>query len=299
MTTREVYRAIGVGGSEPSACWRKDGMFFLRLEAPQSCHRCPKCGNREVTRRGTLDRIVHAPPIGLDRTQLFIKAPRLECKRCEQVLNAVLPNVVPRCNDTKSFARRAIDLRKMMTIRDVARYLGVSDTMIRGIDKKSLEKHFGKPRLRDVTLLAIDEISIGRRQKSLTIVINWQTGAIVFAGKGKGENALKPCWKRLRSSHAKIRAVATDMASAYYAAVRKNLPKVKHVFDRLHIMKRMNEQLTQLRRDRQAEAEGMAGKVLKGLRWLLRKHPDDLDESKNERARNRRMNASGCRRLWT
>lgn len=285
MATRELYRAIGVGGYEPSGCWRKDGMFFLRMEAPESCHRCPKCGNREVTYRGTFDRIVHAPPIGLDRTQLFIKAPRLECKRCEQVLNAVLPNVVPLCNYTKSFARLAIDLRKMMTIRDVARYLGVSDTMIRGIDKKYLQKHFGKPRLRDVELLAIDEVYVGRRKKFLTIVINWQTGAIVFVGKGKGENALKPFWKRLRSSHAKIRAVATDMASAYYAAVRKNLPKVKHVFDRFHIMKLMNEKLTQLRRELQAEAEGMDRQVLKGLRWLLLKHPEDLDESKNERAR--------------
>ncbi len=285
MTTRELYRAIGVGGYEPSACWRKDGMFFLRMVAPKSCHRCPKCGNRKVTRRGTFDRIVHAPPIGMDRTQLFIKTPRLECKQCEQVLNAVLPNVVPLCNYTKSFARLSIDLRKMMTTSDVARYLGVSDTMIRSIDRKYLQKNFGKPRLRDLEVLAIDEIYVGSKQKFLTIVINWQTGAIVFVGKGKGENALKPFWKRLHSSRARVRAVATDMASAYYAAVRKNLPTAKHVFDRFHIIKLMNEKLTQLRRALQNEAEQMDKKVLKGLRWLLLKHPDNLDESKNERER--------------
>ena len=285
MTTRELYRAIGVGVYEPLACWRKDGMFFLRMEAPESCHRCPKCGNREVTRRGTFDRTVHAPPIGMDRTQLFIRAPRLECKRCEQVLNAVLPNVVPLCNYTKSFARLSIDLRKMMTTRDVARYLGVSDTMIRSIDRKYLQKNFGKPRLRNLEILAIDEIYVGSKQKFLTIVIDWQTGAIVFVGKGKGENALKPFWKRLHSSRAKVKAVATDMASAYYAAVRKNLPKAKHVFDRFHIVKLMNEKLTDLRRTLQNEAEQMDKKVLKGLRWLLLKHPDNLDESKNERTR--------------
>src|SRR5882672_7184966 len=98
------------------------------------------------------DRVVHAPPIGLDRTQLFIQAPRLQCKRCNQVLNAVLPNVEPSCNYTKSFARLAIDLRKMMTTRDVATYLGVSDTMIRSIDKKYLQKNFSKPRLRDLEI---------------------------------------------------------------------------------------------------------------------------------------------------
>lgn len=285
MATRELYRSIGVGGYEPVCCWREEGMFFLRMEAPASCYRCPKCGNREVIRRGTFDRIVHAPPIGMDRTQLFIKAPRLECKDCGQVLNAVLPNVVPLCNYTKSFARLSIDLRKMMTISDVARYMGVSETMIRSIDKKYLRKTFGRPRLRDLEIIAIDEIYVGRKLKFLTIVINWQNGAVVFVGRGKGENALKPFWKRLNSSRAKVKAVATDMASAYYAAVRKNLPKAKHVFDRFHIVKLMNEKLTDLRRTLQNEAEQMDKKVLKGLRWLLLKHPDNLDESKNERTR--------------
>ena len=285
MTTQALYRAIGMGGYEPVGCWQKEGVFFLRMNAPQSCYRCPKCGHRDVTRRGTFDRTVHAPPIGLDRTQVFITAPRLECKQCEQVLNAVLPNVEPLCQYTKSLARLAIDLRKMMTTLDVARYLGVSETMIRGIDKKYLQRNFSKPRLQDLKVIAIDEIYVGRKQKFLTIVINWETGAIVFVGEGKGGDALKPFWKRLRCSRAKVQAVATDMSSAYYAVVMKNLPHAKHVFDRFHIVKLMNEKLTDLRRDLQAEAERMDKKILKGLRWLLLKHPDNLDESKNERTR--------------
>jgi len=136
MTTRELYRSIGVSGYEHQPCWRRDGFFFLRLAAPDSCLRCPPCGNRTVIRRGTVDRVVHAPPIGMGRTQLFIQTPRLECRRCERVLNAVLPHVVPRCNDTKSLARLVIDRRKMMTIRDMAQYVGVSETMIRSIDRK-------------------------------------------------------------------------------------------------------------------------------------------------------------------
>ena len=274
-----------MGVYEPLDCWRKEGVFFLRMEAPASCYRCPQCGSRDVTRRGLVDRVVHAPPIGMDRTTLFIKSPRLECKNCKQVLNAVLPNVEPHSRHTKSFARLAIDLRKMMTISDVARYLGVSDTMIRGIDKKYLQKHFGKPRLRDLAVIAIDEIYVGRQQKFLTIVIDWETGAIVFVGKGKGTEALKPFWKRLRSSRARIVAVATDMSSAYFSAAMTNLPKAKHVFDRFHIVKLMNDKLTELRRTLQNEAEGLGKKIFKGLRWLLLKNWDNLDESKNERTR--------------
>ena len=285
MTTRELYSSIGVSGYDHQDCWRKDGIFHIRMVAPPTCHKCPKCGNREVIHRGTFDRVVHAAPIGKDRTVLFIKAPRLECRRCEQVLNAVLPNVVPLCNYTKAFARHAVDLRKMMTIRDVARYMGVSDTMIRSIDKKYLQQKFCKPRLRDLEIIAIDEIYVGKKNKFFTIVIDWTTGAIVFVGEGKGEKALKPFWKRLRGSKAKIKAVATDMASAYYSAVLKNLPNAKHVFDRFHIVKLMNDKLTTLRRDLQREADKMGRNVLKGLRWLLLKHNEDLDESKNERAR--------------
>jgi transposase len=285
MTTRELYSSIGVTGYEHQQCWRKDGVFHLRVAAPVSCYRCPQCGNRDVIRRGTFNRVVHAPPIGKDRTQVFIQAPRLVCRRCERVLNAVLPNVVPLCNYTKSLARLVVDLRKMMTIRDVARYVGVSDTMIRSIDRKYLEKNFSRPRLRDLEIIAIDEIYVGKKNKFFTIVINWIIGAIVYVGDGNGEKALKKFWKRLRGSKAKIKAVATDMASAYYAATLKNLPDAKHVFDRFHIVKLMNEKLTILRRDLQNEADKMGRNVLKGLRWLLLKFSGDLDDAKNERTR--------------
>ena len=79
------------------------------------------------------------------------------------------------------------------------------------------------------------------------------------------------------------------MSSDCYAAVMKHLPHVLQVFDRFHIVKLMNDKLTQrqreMRRELQREAEVMARKVLKGLRWLLVKLPKTLDESKNEHLR--------------
>jgi transposase len=279
-----LYSALGVSSYDILDSWREDGRFHLRLGVPVSKLRCPQCGDRNVIRRGLVDRMVHAPPVGLDRAVYFIQVPRLECRRCERVLTASLPNVVPQCNYTKSLARLVVDLRKMMTIRDVARYVGVGEGMIRGIDKKYLEKHFSKPRLKDLEVIAIDELNVGRN-RFLTIVIDWTSGAIVFVGQGKGGDALLPFWRRLKASHAKIQAVATDMSSAYYAAVMKHLPDAKHVFDRFHIVKLMNEKLTVLRRELQREAEQMNRPVLKGIRWLLLKHPEHLDDSRNERER--------------
>ena len=286
MSTRALYLAIGLGGYRHQAAWDEQGQFKLRLEPPESAVRCPGCGSREVIRRGTYERLVHAPPIGLRKTVVFIKAPRVECRKCETVRTAHLPSVVPGCNHTKSFARLVIDLRKMMTIQDVAWYLGVSERMIRDIDKKYLRSRYAKPKLKHVKVIAIDEISIRKGHAYLTIVMDLDSGAVIFVGQGKGETALKPFWKRLRSSGAKVGAAATDMSSAYYAAVQKNLPNATLVFDRFHIVKLMNEKLTQLRRELQREAEeGLNKDVLKGTRWLLLKLPENLDASRNERKR--------------
>ena len=79
MTTRELYSSIGVSGYEHEGCWRKDGIFHIRMEAPPSCDKCPKCGNWEVIHRGTFTRVVHAAPISKDRTIVITvqrRAPR-------------------------------------------------------------------------------------------------------------------------------------------------------------------------------------------------------------------------------
>lgn len=286
MSTSVLYRAIGMRGYEHVSAWEQQGVFKLRMRTPEGRLRCPDCGSADVIRRGSVDRLLHAPPVGLRATVLFVQTPRVECRACRRVCTATLRNVVSGKNHTRSFARLAIDLRKMMTIQDVAHYLGVSSRMIRDIEKEYLQRRFAKPRLRDLRAIAIDEISNRKGHKYLTIVMDLDSGAIVFVGKGKGQNALKPFWKRLHSSKAKIQAAATDMSSAYYAAVLKNLPDATLVFDRFHIVKLMNEKLTTLRRQLQREAEDMLQKaVLKGTLWLLLKHPDNLDDARDERQR--------------
>src|SRR5665213_764648 len=134
--------------------------------------------------------------------------------------------------------------------------------------------------------LAIDEISIGRGHRYLTVVLDLDSGAVAFVGDGKGADSLLPFWKRLHGSHARIKAVATDMSPAYTAAVRDHLPKASHVFDRFHVVKLFNEKFSLFRQQLQREAEGpLARKVLKGTRWLLLKNPENLDDERDERKR--------------
>jgi len=120
----------------------------------------------------------------------------------------------------------------------------------------------------------------------LAVVLDLDSGAVVFVGEGTGADALKPFWKRLKLSRAPIEAVAMDMSHAYIAAVRSNLPHATIVFDHFHVIELMNEKLTELRRDLYREATDLLQKnVLKGTRWLLLKNPENLRDDRNERAR--------------
>jgi transposase len=172
-----------------------------------------------------------------------------------------------------------------MSIWDVARHLGVSWNLVKTILKAELKRRFRRPPLGDLKRIAIDEISIGRGHRYLTVVLDLETGAVVFVGDGKGSDALDPFWKRLRRSGAQIEAVATDMAQAYIGAVKDHLPEAVLVFDHFHVVKLMNDKLSDLRRELQRQAEAQEKEVLKGTRWLLLKNPGGLDEEKDEAQR--------------
>ena len=202
------------------------------------------------------------------------------------VRQVVISFADPRRSYTSSFERYALELGRRMTIRDVALHLGVSWDTIKDIQKSDLSRRYAKPKLKHLRQIAIDEIAVAKGHRYLTVVMDLESGAVVFVGDGKGADALKAFWKRLRPSKAVIEAVAMDMSAAYRGAVSAHLPKATIVFDRFHVVKLYNDRLSQLRRDLHREAtEKMHKGVLKGTRWLLLKNPENLDEKKDERSR--------------
>ncbi|HEY4267841.1 MAG TPA: ISL3 family transposase [Galbitalea sp.] len=157
---------------------------------------------------------------------------------------------------------------------------------MKDIQKRDLSRRYAKPKLKHLRRIAIDEIAVAKGHRYLTIVMDLMSGAVVFVGDGKGADALKPFWRRLRPSKAIIEAVAMDMSAAYRQAVTTHLPKATIVFDHFHVIKLYNDKLSQLRRDLYREAtEKMQKDVLKGTRWLLLKNPENLDVEKDEKSR--------------
>jgi transposase len=286
MSTSLLYHAFGVRGYEYVRTDYRDGatIFTIRQD-PEDC-RCSACGSRDVISRGQAERRFRTVPIGSRPTAIVLPIPRVECHACGAVRQVKVPFADPRRSYTRSFERYALELSRRMTILDVARHLDVGWDTIKDIQKRDLSRRYAKPKLKHLQHIAIDEIAAARGHRYLTVVLDLDGGAVAFVGDGKGADALKPFWKRLRPSGAKIAAVAMDMAGGYQSAVRAHLPKAVIVFDRFHVVKLFNDKLSDLRRAPYREATDVQHKeVLKGARWLLLKNAANLDPEKDEERR--------------
>ncbi len=286
MSTTLLYQAFGMKGYEYQRTnYWLGGVVFEAVPGPDRM-RCPRCGSTDVTGQGKVLRLLHSVPIGQKQTWISVEVPRVGCSSCDTIRQISLGFADPRVQHTRMFARYALELSHHMTIQDVANHLGVSWDVIKEIQREYLQRRFRKPRLRGLRRIAIDEISVGHGHRYLTVVLDLESGAVVFVGEGKGVEALGPFWRRLRPSRAHIQAVAMDMSAAYIKAVTDNLPEAQIVFDHFHVIKLFNEKLSEIRRDLYHEVTTrQQKKVLKGARWLLLKNPENLDQKRDEKKR--------------
>jgi transposase len=286
MSASVVYHGFGIRGYEYERTYYEDGAVTFVIRQARERLRCPRCNSPHVERRGGVTRMFRLVPIGRKPVQAVLDIARVSCPRCQITRQVKVEFADENRRYARNFERYVLELSRNMTIDAVAQHLQIHWNTVKEIQKLHLERHYSRPKLKHLKEIAIDEISIGRGNKFLTVVMDLRSGAVVFVGKGRGSEALLPFWKRLRASQAKIRAVAIDMSRAYTAAVRDHLPNAVLVYDHFHIIKLFNEKLTDLRRDLYRQAvEGLHKDVLKGIRWLLLKNPENLDPKKRERER--------------
>jgi transposase len=285
MSTSLLYHAFGVQGYRYVRTAYVQGQTIFTIgQEPDTC-RCSACGSADVVSRGHVERRFRSLPIGTRPTVLVLPIPRVECRACGVVRQVDIGFADPRRSYTRRFERYVLELSRRMTIRDVAAHLGVGWDLVKDIQKRDLSRRYARPKLKHLRRIAIDEIAVARGHRYMTVVMDLDSGAVVFVGDGKGADALKPFRRRLRPSGAKVEAVAMDMSAAYRGAVAAHLKKAVIVFDHFHVIKLFNDRLSDLRRSLYHRAEADQKRVLKGARWLLLKNPENLDTERDEKAR--------------
>src|SRR4030067_417302 len=185
------------------------------------------------------------------------------------------------CRTKKSYTRRlehyVNDLLHSMTIHDVSNNLRMSWNTVKDIQKRYLKRHYGSPRLKSVRYIAIDEFAVQKGHKYMTVVYDLEAGRAIYISEGRESEGLNKFWKRIKQSRAKLEAIAMDMWPAYIKSVIDSNIKAKIVFDKFHIIKKINEALDETRRRLyRDETELNKRKLVKGLRWLLLKKEDNL-----------------------
>ena len=285
MSTSLLYQAFSLPGYQYLRQEFQGGQVIFCIDKPREHQRCSNCGSANVWGHGREERTFRTVPIGRKPVLLRFEVPRVMCFDCHVIRQIKLGFAEPRRSYTRAFERYALELSRHMTIKDVAEHLQVGWDIIKDIQVRSLKRRFGKPKLRHLRQLAIDEIAVGGGHRYLTVVLDLLSGAVVFVGDGKGVDALRPFWTRLRHARARIEAVATDMSPAYIRAVRDNLPGVVHVFDHFHVIKLYNDKLSAFRRELFHQLSQQDRSIIKGIRWLLLKNRENLDSQRNERQR--------------
>lgn len=286
MSTSILYHAWGIYGYDFKTVTFREGKMIFEIAHQAGTLQCSACRSYSIICRGAVSRTFRSLPVGGREVLFQLPVQRVECNDCGVVRQVEIGFADPRVSYTKRFERYVLELLRFATIQDVARHLHISWDVIKEIQKADLGKRFSKPNLKSLRKLAVDEIAVAKGHSYMTVVMDLDTGAVVFVGDTKGHQALDPFWKMLGRHRNNIEAVASDMGKAYLFAIRENLPNAVHVLDHFHVVKYFNDRLSALRRELYREAAfGLQKNVLKGTRWLLLKNPENLDDSRNEKAR--------------
>lgn len=270
MNSSFLYHAWGLYTLECTREEYKGNTIILHVQTKERIKTCPKCGKRHFVKNGYRFRDFVGLPIGGKRVIIRMKVQRYKCMDCDFDQQERIPFATGSRSYTHRFAKYVVDLLRGMTLQDVSNHLGVSWDTVKEIHSTYLERHYSPPSLEGVENIGIDEFAVRKGHVYKTIVVDLDSGRILYVGDGKGADALAGFWKKVKRKGIRIRHVATDLSAAFIASVMENCPEAALVFDHFHVVKLMNEKLDDIRRKAYSmEKDVNRRKVLKGTRYLL------------------------------
>ena len=283
MNSSFLYHAWGLYTHECTCEEYKGNRIILHVQAKERIRCCPSCGARSIVKNGYRLRDFVGLPIGGKRVTIRMKVQRYKCKECDFDQQEKIPFATGSCSYTHRFAKYVVDLLRGMTLQDVSNHLVVSWDTVKEIHSSYLKRHYSPPSLDGVENIGIDEFAVKKGHVYKTIVVDLDSGRIIYVGDGKGSEALKKFWRKVKRKNIKIKHVATDLSAAFIASVMENRPNAVHVFDHFHVVKLMNEKLDDIRRKVYSmEKDINKRKVLKGTRYLLLGNGADIFDKQHK-----------------
>lgn len=253
-------------------------------------HRCGRCGRRcpgydlgEGRRRWrTLD-------LGTVRAFVEADAPRVRC--CEHgVVVARVPWARHGAGHSRVFDDQVAWLAVACSKSAVCALMRIAWRSVGAVVSRVMaEVDAGGDRLDGVRRIGIDEISYKRGHKYLTVVVDHDSGRLLWAAPGRDAATLAAFFARLGPARcALITQVSADAAGWIAKAVAEHCPNAVRCADPFHVVAWASAALDEVRRQAWNDAAGRRrthrggngalgdARALKRARWCLWKNPENL-----------------------
>ena len=244
MSVRLHLSGVGVTGVLVDSVERLE----VEVESAREWSRCRHCGFRCFRVWDRRPKRVRDLGVSGRRTTLVWRRRRFECGNCGE--RHLQDHALFGAGLTRRFARRLVADATVMSIRAVGRHHGVGWHRIMGLVRAHSERVAQRRRARPARVLLVDETSIRRRHRYVTVVACGDSGKVLamIPGRTKGSSA-----RFFRDQGAQwcrqVEIVVSDGSRSYQAAIAQYLPAARHVLDRFHVVRWFTQGLTLVRRE--------------------------------------------------
>ena len=223
--------------------------------------------------------------LDLGTTLAFLEAdaPRVTCRRHGVVVCAV-PWARHNARFTRAFEDQAAWLAVNTSKSAVAELMRIAWRTVGSICERVCDEAQREVDLLDgLRRIGIDEISHRKGQRYLTVVVDHDTGCLVWAAAGRDRKTVEAFFDALGETRCKqVELVSCDMAGWIAGPVADRLPDAVRCVDPFHVVMLATDALDEVRRevwnDARRAGELAAAKDLKGARFALWKNPENLTD---------------------
>ena len=216
------------------------------------------------------------------RIYLVYRCRRVTCARCGgEPRTERVPWAAAGTQFTHRMEELTAFLARQTDSTSVTRLLGIAWRTVGRIVRRVGEARLDPERYTGLTRIGVDEFSYRKRHHYLTVVLDHDTGKVVWAAKGKNAETLCTFFDLIGPEQcAGIQLVTSDMSAAYEKAITDRLPNATIIFDRFHVQQLSTNAVEEVRRDQQRKRRTAGdpdeAKVTKGTRFALLKNPWNL-----------------------
>ena len=252
---------------------------------PGSTVVCPVCDQAGCSIKDRRERSWRHLDTCQFQTVIRAPLPRCQCPTCG-VKTVTPPWAAPHSRFTLLFERLAIDALLEMSVAGACRLLRLSWDQASGLLHRAVVRGLHRRDLSGLRRIGIDEKSVGKGHRYITLVYDLETSQVVWIGRDRKEETLDGFFANLPPAVlSQIECLTMDMWKPYQAACRKWIPdaEAKTVLDRFHIERHLNQAVDQVRQQEHRHLQAQGIDLLKQSKWDWLYRPENLPTTRRIR----------------